>query len=437
MAPIVVERVRGLASQTELIAVGVANLFPLVGVVVLGWNVGALLLLYWLELAVLCLLALVRATFAGRPSEFDGDPLIVGAFEHRRVTLSIPKTDVGIRLSTLPVLVAAVPLLTLIWFFAGVMTVGVLGDPPDSDTLEMVIVSGFGILVSESARTIIDYFYRGEYREHSAQTAIQSVIMRGFAIGMGALFTVMSVAIVSDSVATDEPITALESSMAGPPLLVGIVLIKFIFDLAGMYRDRLVTFDESTSVLLGWAYEPPTDEPADTSLSSNASRVRPDVRGRLLGGIPRLRQRPAVALVSVPILLVALTFAIGQVWTVVGLLIVAACAVPLGLLQIDSWLRYAAVEYRTDEDAVIAYDRVFRTTLWRIEPWDETGLRIERDWLDGRLDTSTLIIELRDNEERRLPWLRTVDPILDTFDRRADHLESSGPVFRVSCEVER
>jgi len=416
----VVERVRGVAPRTELVIVAVSNLFPLVGVAALGWDASALVLLYWLELGILSLSALVRATFAGRPSEFDGDSLIVGALERRHASLSIPGTAVGIQLSTVPVLAAAMPVLALIWLFAGAMTVGVLGEPGASETLEMVIIGAFGILVSESAGTLVEYFYGRGYREHSAQTAIQGVFFRGAAIGLGGLFTVMSIAIASDSIATDEPITALEPGLIGAPLLVGIVLVKFGFDLAGAYRERLVAFDESTDVLFGWAYEPPTEDPVDASLSSDASRIRPALRGRLLGGVPRVRRRPGVAVVGVVILLVALIFALAQAWAVFSLLVLAAIAAPLVLLQADYWLRYGAVEYRTDGDAVVAYDRLFRTALWRVEPWDETGLRIERDRLDELLGTRTLVIEFRDNEELRLPRLSRVTPILETFDRQPD-----------------
>ncbi|WP_135807126.1 DUF6498-containing protein [Halorussus marinus] len=415
-----VARLRAIAPRPALVAVGVANAVPMAGIGVLGWDAAALVLLYWLELGIMCLFAVVRAIFAGRPSEFDGDPLIVGALERRRASLSIPGTGLGVQLSTLPVLVAAVPMLAMVWLFAGAVTVGVLGEPPDPGALETVILGALGILVGEGAQTLREYFYGGEYREHSAQTAIQGVFVRGAAIALGGLFTVTMIGLASDSVATDEPIAALEPGVVGAPLLLGLVVVKFGFDLAGVYRDRLVAFDESTNVLFGWAYEPPTDEPVDGSLASNASRIRPALWGRLLGGLARVRRRPGAALVGVPVLLVALLFATGRAWTIAGALALGAVLVPGALLQADYWLRYGAVEYRTDGDAVVASDRLFRTTLWRVEPWDETGLRIERDWLDERLGTRTLVIELGDDEELRLARLPDVAPVLEAFDRRPD-----------------
>ena len=56
------------AHRRELVAVVVVNILPLVGVGVLGWNISALVVLYWFELAVIFLFAVLRALFAGRRS---------------------------------------------------------------------------------------------------------------------------------------------------------------------------------------------------------------------------------------------------------------------------------------------------------------------------------------------------------------------------------
>ncbi|WP_178917892.1 DUF6498-containing protein [Natronomonas gomsonensis] len=403
----------------ETIAVIVANAVPLVGVVFLGWDLAALVFLYWFELGILSFWALVRALFAGRPSELDGDPLIAGAVVRKRTTIALPATDVGIRLSTLPVIAIATPILTLVWFFAGVTTVGVIGtETPDPDALRMVVLAGFGIFLSEGASTLVEYFYRGGYREESAQTAIQSVFIRAAVVGVGGMLTAVFVGLGAGSVAPDEPITAVDPTVVGLPLLVGIVLVKFGFDLGGLYRERLVAFDEASYFELGWAYDPPQDEtipPVETV----ADRLRPTVPGRVVGSVSvlNIRRHPGAVAVGGFILLISLLFVMGGVWDVVLLLVVVSLAVPIGLLTLDYWLRYGGVEYRVSGDAVVAYDRLFRTRLWRIEPWDESGLRLERGRLHRLLDTSTVVIECSDRDIR-LPHLRDPAPILDVFDRR-------------------
>ena len=406
----------------ETVAVVVANGLPLAGVAAFGWELDALVSLYWFELGVLSFWALVRALFAGRPSEFDENPLIAGALAGKRTSVPIPFTDLGIRLSTLPVLGVAAPLLALVWFFAGVMTVGVLGETPDPDALVMVTVAVFGIFVSEGASTLVEYFHRGGYREHSAQTAIQGVFTRGAVIGLGGMFTAMIVGLTAGSVSPDESIGAVDTGAVGLPILIGVVLVKFGFDLAGLYRERLVAFDEASYFEFGWAYEPPSDEPIEP-IGAVDDRVRPTVAGRSLGGIsPRnVRRHPSALVVGGFVLLVALLFAMGRVWDVVFALVVVGLLVAMGLLAIDYWLRYGGTEYRIAEDgnAIVAYDRLFRTRLWRIEPWDESGLRLERDLIDAWLDTSTVVVE-RPGEasDRRLPRLRDPDPLLSVFDRR-------------------
>jgi hypothetical protein len=413
----------------ELLAVIVANTLPIVGIVTLGWNVVALVVLYWIELAVSFLFALLRATFAGRPSEYERpsengrDPPILGALMRKRTSLSLPRTDVGIRLSTLPVLVFAAPFMLAIWFFVGVVTVGVVvPESPDSAMLETVVVAGFGVFLTELARTGFEYFYRGGYREHSAQTVLQGEILRGAAIGVGGLAIAFLAAVVSGSVAADESIGNLDPDLIGAPLLIGIVLVKLTFDLAEVYSDRLVELDESSSFRLGFAYEPPTEEPIDTSLSTDATRLRSDLQARVLGGTNHVGRQPGAWLIGVFPFLIGGLFALGQLWIIAAPLFVLSVVLPVVIAQVDYWLRYGAVEYRTDGDAIVAYDRLFGTPLWRVEAWDETGLRVEHDRADTRLDTATVVIE-RTEEELRLPQLPDTDPILDVFDRSPDRPE--------------
>jgi len=328
---------------------------------------------------------------------------------------------VAVRLSSLVVLHVAVPLLAVLWFLVGAFTVGIVGDGTLSvATLGTVMLAAVGILLSESTKTALDYFYRGAYRNHSAQTALRGVLVRGMTLFVGGLFTVMAVALLSDSVASDVPISELDAAVVGTPLLVGIVGVKFGLDLAGVYADRLATFDESTEILWGWAYEPPTVEPVETTLSGAVDRHRPDRWGRLVGGLANVWRRPGAAWVGVFLLAISGLFATGQVWGVVTLLVAVAFAVTAGLLSVDYWLRYGTVEYRTDRNAIVAVDRLFGQALWRVEPWDETDLRVERDRLDRLLCTHTVVVDLVDGETLRLPRLSDPEPILDTFDRRAE-----------------
>jgi len=396
----------------------VSNFLPLVGVAALGWNAAALLTLYWFELGIAGFWAVVRALFAGRPSEFAADGLIVGPLAERRAALSIPRTGLRIWLSTLLVLPVAVPILAVAWFFAGAVTVGVAVDGSLAPgALDSVVVAVLAIFAVEGVTTAVDYGYKGEYREHSAQTAIRGVFVRIGTIAAGGLVAVTLIG--AATVGPDASLTAIDSGVIGLPLLLGVVGAKSAFDFAGVYRDRLTAIDESSSLEIGWAYEPPDTDPVDDPLPDTYRRVRPTRAGRAIGWAAALPRHPGAAYPGVMCLLVALLFAIGGAWSIVVGLLAASVAVPAFLLAVDGALRYGVLEYRLTDDALVAYDRLFDTALWRVEPWDEVGLRVERDRLDERLGTATVVIRLRDRE-LRVPRIADPDAVLAVFDRRAD-----------------
>jgi len=415
-----VGRLRALARgrRPRALSVAVANLLPLVGVVSLGWNAAALMTLYWFELGVASSGAVFRALFAGRPSDLDRDGLIAGPLAQRRVGLSIPRTGVQVRLSSLLVLPIVVPVLAVVWLFVGAFTVGVTADAGlGQEAIGTVALATLAVFVGEGATTFVEYFGRGEHREHSAQTAIRGVFARGGAIFLGAVFTVMVVA--GGTLDGDAPISALDPSTIGLPLLLGIVAVKAAFDLGGLYGDRLAAFDESSALDLGFSYDPPPRSPVDGSLAGPVETVRQPGRARLAGPLRTPFDHPGLWYVGGGLALVGLLFAFGGNWATTLALFAAAVAVPLGLAAVDHELRHGLVEYRAGDDALVARDRLFGVPLWRVEAWEETGLRVRRTGLDRRLDTETVVIELRD-DELRVPGLADSEPVLDVFDRRPD-----------------
>lgn len=408
----------GRGRRPRAFSVAVANLLPLVGVVAFGWNAAALMTLYWFELGIASGWALVRALFAGRPSEVEREVLISGPLAQRRVALSIPRTDLEIRLSSLLVLPIAVPILAVVWLFVGGLTVGIaVGDGSTSAVIDTVALATLGVFVGEAGATLVEYFGRGGYREHSAQTAIRGVFARNAAIFLGALFTVMTVG--AATVGTDAELGAVDPDAVGLPLLLAVVAVKAAFDLAGLYSDRLAAFDESSSLEFGFAYDPPSPEPPNGSVAEPVRAVRQPARARLAGALSTPLSHPGLwYLAALPALGAAL-FAIGGNRATAAALVAVAVAVPLALAALDHELRYGLVAYRVGDDALVARDRLFGVPLWRVEPWDETDLRVERRRLDRRLGTVTVVIELRD-DEYRIPGLDDPEPVLDVFDRAAD-----------------
>ena len=410
--------------RLELAEITVTNAVPVVGVVAFEWNVAALLVLYWFELAVDAVWAFVRALFAARPPEIDTDGLLIGAVAQRRPTLAVPWTDLRIHVVTLLTLPIAVLVVGGVWLFAGAFLVGPLGASAlDDDTIASVTLATLAILCTTGVSTIRTYFLRGEYRNHNAQTAISGVVFRTFTVFFVAMFTLTMVGLVTAG--PDTTLASLDPTAVGPALLIAIIVLKFASDFLGVYSDRLAVYFVSYDEAYGWSQAPPEPQSVAGLPADAADRVRPTLAGRVLGGALRLPQHPGVAFLGVFLLAVAALFAFGSAWLVVGLLVALAVAVPLTLVSIDHLLRYGAVEYRAaqDERALVAYDRLFGVSLWRVEPWDETAVRIERTLLDRLLGTETVVVELPD-DEYLLPHLPATTPILSVFDREPDRPQS-------------
>lgn len=423
----VIERAQVDGPRSEVLAVVVANVVPLVGVLAFGWRAATLVTIYWFELAVMIFWALVRALFAGRPSDFDREALILGVLADRSAALPLPRTVVRIQLSTLPVLVIVGPVLGLLWFAAGIVTVGVLGDRAlEADVIETATVATLAVFCVEGGRTTLEYFYRQGYRDHSAQTVVGDVFWKGAVLFFVGLFTSFFAALADPAVATDESISNVDPTIVGVPLLVGIVLVKFGIDLAGVYRDQLRAFGKKYGMDLKETTDPPTHDDIDTSLETHR-RVRPPVSGRLLATVSHAGRFPTAWVVGVFPAVFAILLAIGGVRTLAAGLATVAVAVPLLLLHVDYWLRYAGVEYRVDADAtaIVASDRLFRVPLWHVDAWDESGVRLERDLIDRWLGTTTVVVERPDPDgDLQLPRLSEVEPILEVFDRTPDGLSS-------------
>ncbi|WP_247730968.1 DUF6498-containing protein [Halovivax limisalsi] len=419
--------------RVEVSAAVVANLVPLVGVLAFGWRAATLVAVYWFELAVVGFWGLVRALFAGQPSEFDRNGLVVGVLADRSAALSLPWTGVGIQLSTLPVLVVLGPMVAAIWFVTGAVTVGPLGDraldPSAITTVTYAIMAMFSI---EGGRTGLEYFYRGGYREHSAQTAIQPIFLRCCVLLFVGMGTSVFAATADPTVARGESLSAVDPSIAGSALVVSIVLVKLGIDLVSVYRDRLATWGESHGLghVTGAESSAGNEDDADDEITAIETvprtdiRVRPPIRARLLATAAHLRRFPGAWFIGVLLGLGALLFATGRAWTIVAGLAVLSVFVPLLLLHLDYWLRYGGVEYRVDDDSVLAYDRLFDDPLWRVAAWDERDVRVERDRLDRLFGTETVVIELADRE-LRLPGLRDATPILDVFAHRRPAQEAA------------
>jgi hypothetical protein len=398
----------------ELLALLVANLIPVVGIVAFGLSVLELLTLYWLEFGVVCFWAVVRATFAGRPMERNGDPILLGAIATKQTSISVPLIGANVRLMTIPTLLFVVPILIGLWLFVGALVVGPVASVNQNANISSWLIAGaFGIFIAAGWRTATTYFRDGDYQDHNVATALQSVFTEGATVLLGSIIALLIAALIASNGEAGEASRAVERVATGP-LVAVVVSIRLLTDLVGYYYDGRLGAGLWSLVGRGDAYLPPECETIGTTLSGNPTVLRPSLSGRLLPTASHFRAHPGLWLLT-PLAFLAASLAVFDGATeIAGGIMLLGIGVPLGLIHLDYWIRYVGVEYRLDSNTIIATDTLFQTPLWRYESLADHEIRIERDAVDRWLNTSTVLID-RGDRPTKLPRLEDTTPIMDSL----------------------
>ncbi|WP_248898153.1 DUF6498-containing protein [Haloplanus halobius] len=328
--------------RLPLLAVIGTNAIPLVGVGFLGWSIAALIVVYWVELGVGLGFAALRATFAQRPPEHDADLLLLGAFRHKRGSVAVPWIGPDVQVANIPILIVLFPVFGAIWFVTGGIALGgtdvaIAGDPFDADTMSTAALGIIGIVISRGVETMTEYFLNGQYESVSVQGALQTAIWPIMVVGLA--LTVSGAAATSGAPAT--------------VILVALVSTKLLFDLAEVYRDRLVAFDERSALDFGWANTPDSRSTIDAELQDHVDIVRPRWSAVFVDGVIRGLRTEAVGLTAFVVGLSLLFGALGTNPELVlfGSGVGLAILVFVGLCGVvDGLVRYSAMEYRLGRD---------------------------------------------------------------------------------------
>jgi len=398
----------------ELLALLVANLVPIVGIVTFNLSVLELLTLYWLEFGVVCFWAVVRATFAGRPMERNGDPILLGAIAAKQTSISVPLIGASVRLMTIPTLLFVVPILIGLWLFVGALVVGPAATVnPNANISSWLIIGAFGIFIAAGWRTLTTYFQDGGYRDHNVATALQSVVTEGATVLIASIIALLTAALIVSNGGAGESSRAVERVATGP-LVAVVVSIRLLTDLAGYYYDGRLGSGLWSLVGRGEAYSPPEREMIETTLSGTPTDLRPSLSGRLLPTASHFRTHPGPWFLT-PLAFLAASLAVFEGATqIAGGIMLLGIGVPLGLIHLDYWIRYAGVEYRLDSSTIVAADTLFQTPLWRYESLADHEIRIERDAVDRWLDTSTVLVD-RGDRPTKLPRLEDTTLITNSL----------------------
>jgi len=245
--------------DAKLVSVVVANMIPVVGLLAFDTSAAALLTFYWLELGVLSVCAIVRALFAGkRPSKqnerrgfSDAQLATFRAITSSRIfdrwqdsvsvdhswkdiRFTIPRTDVGIYLGTIPALVFVIFFLSVVWLgFGGVVAGPVLTATNATEPPAWVLTGTGVVFFSEAVQIARDYFYNGHYRETSVSMAFKKVFYQGLVMVAAGLVVLLIAFEFADGRAVSV------EGAASDPLIFVAVTGKFVAEITIYVLDGL------------------------------------------------------------------------------------------------------------------------------------------------------------------------------------------------------
>lgn len=139
-----------------------ANLLPLVGVAVFGWDVLSILIIYWLENGVVGVLNVARMALAAGPAGTSG--IRVSGSASKVALIPFFCIHYGIFWVVHGVFVFALPM------FAGVGGFGGSGfgaPAPAAPDGGVIVVGALALAASHGASFVVNYVGRGEYRTAS------------------------------------------------------------------------------------------------------------------------------------------------------------------------------------------------------------------------------------------------------------------------------
>ena len=378
-------------------AVVAANLLPLVGVAVWGWNLGTLLVLYWLEAIATVLLAALKSLFAeqgstGMPSRVE--PLHElrakrGGWRLRDGWPPVYPRNVPIAASILGVWVVTVlPLSVVYWVSVGL-----------SVPLSAGLALGVGALAfSHAAAFVVDYVGHAEYREVSAAELAATPALLAI--------VVLFVGLVSVDAGRSSAFAVLIVVVLGK---AAASTYRFSVAHLGALGDRL----ESLRPDRDRSEPPPEISLPDAPVSG---RVSVNTRAVLAGSIAAVwygfATRVGVAVLGG----FAFSLLAGSLW------IAALAAIPIVVVMtariLSYYLRYGTIEYQRRGDVVVAYDTVLEEPQWIAEVYT-ADFSVQNLIVDRILGTGTLGISGVDSVDRgtvRFGPVTDLDAAIETLD---------------------
>ncbi|WP_435115253.1 DUF6498-containing protein [Halolamina sp. C58] len=370
------------APDLDAVAVVIAsNLVVPAGVLLLDWSIAVLFGVLVAELAIVFGLALVKIPFAAKRSRGSVDRSRLAGLVHRlRGSIPLPGPIPGIYPRNLPPLFGGAVIGSVLLLFVVALFGFVAGGGVTDDEAAAIALGLLTVLVLRTGEELLEYFVRGGYREHSAQSAFAPPFTS--LLGVGSLL-VAGVAVDAAGVAADR----------GEVVLALLVGGKLLLDLWGL---RIEADEERHGVLARMfgstetAVDPePVDEPA---------------------GDPTVTVRPSRSVAVVDALVSGLTYGVtspitffafvgGGFGLLAGGFRTAAAVAAIVLAPfvaaraVARYLTYGAVEYRCYDGLLVVDSTLLDAAQARLRRQAVDGVTIDRDLVDRAFDTETLALD--------------------------------------------
>lgn len=389
------------------------NLLPIVGVVTLGWNATAVLVLYWIEAGVVLLREAFEGLFAALPTGPAGQGYLLpfDELESKRGCVTLVEWLPPVYPRNVPVVLNAVAFVAIFWPLVGVGLYALGGDGLfPFGTAVTVAAASVAVLVRHGV-TAVESLRTGQYEGESAHSMLSQRHAVGLLVllGPGALLSstdgsggtgVALFLLIATKTAFDlyefTAESAGDDSTGSEPSLIGRLLD----------RVRADSIGEESPVEL-----PAAEPTARFSTDRRAVRLRAIALGVAYSVIP-------------PVGLVLLggaffAWVLSGVAAAVGVVALVASASIVARVLVED-VQFGHLEYRVYDGDVVAYDRLLEAPQWRISRRETSDVTAKTGLLDGWISggTGTVRIEHRDGETVKLVFLERPERVADELGRR-------------------
>ncbi|EMA30591.1 DUF6498-containing protein [Halobiforma nitratireducens] len=385
-----------------------ANLIPLVGVLVYGWEPSTLVVIYALEVILAFPLAAVKALFAGQPPQ--AEELETDEDEGDSSVIDVGNTDLARKHGSVsvvswlpPVYPRNLPFIGAILFvtvWVVLFVVGALSEVAAEDALAQPVVwlSVAGLLLGQGLETWHEYLRGGRYETTSPYAVIETPARQGFFLMIALLFV---------------------AEAGGIAVLATFVAVKLLVDWSAFRATH-----GGGGRLTGWLAGPENEEEREGPEQPRIPDADPDARFEThtrtvaLTAVFHTLVKPAPFYAGMVVLAWFVTLAVlggsggFALLLSVGISLAAFVALVAFLVAktAERVFEYAALEYRRYDDRLVAYDAWVEEPQWSVPCNEIRDVTVVGDRLPDRVfGTRTLEAKLGWGDEETMRELGPVE----------------------------